>query len=69
MHFLFRNIGTLLVAKFVLSFLNDMADIKDINGTYITLVPKIKDAREMTDFRPISLCNVVYKLISFCFGE
>lgn len=38
-----------------------MADIKDINGTYITIVPKIKDAREMTDFRPISLCNVVYK--------
>ena len=35
-----------------------------INRTNIAPVPKNKNPQRMTDFRPINLCNVVYKLIS-----
>ena len=47
----------------VLDFLNNGNMLPEINHTNIVLIPKVKDPKKMSDFRPISLCNVIYKII------
>lgn len=38
--------------------------VKGLNSSFVTLIPKKEDAIELGDFRPISLINGVYKIIS-----
>ena len=37
-----------------------------VNNTVIVLIPKVDQPLELRDFMPISLCNVIYKVVSKC---
>ena len=50
------------VVNAVLEFLNNGVMLPDLNHTNIVLIPKVKNPEKMFEYRPISLCNVVYKL-------
>ena len=52
------------VVNAVLDFLNNGVMLLDLNHTNIVLIPKVKNPEKMSEYRPISLCNVVYKIIS-----
>lgn len=38
--------------------------MKSLNHTFIAIIPKTKSASKVEHYRPISLCNVTYKIIS-----
>ncbi|XP_062100649.1 uncharacterized protein LOC133806576 [Humulus lupulus] len=46
----------------VLSFLHTCKLLKELNTTTVTLVPKVKCPQNVSDYRPIACCNVVYKI-------
>jgi hypothetical protein len=48
----------------VLQAINDKKIPKGWNETIIVLIPKVDNPKEVSQFRPITLCNVVYKIIS-----
>ena len=52
------------VSRVVLSCLNSTSILRSINHTFITLIPKVHNPERVSNFRPISLCNVIYKIIS-----
>ena len=35
-----------------------------LNHAFLTLIPKVKNPEKVSDFRPIALCYILYKLIS-----
>jgi hypothetical protein len=37
-----------------------------VNDTTIVLIRKIQHLESLKDYRPISLCNVVYKVVTKC---
>ena len=57
------NIGDDIV-KAVLFCLNSKEILPCLNHTYITLIPKVKSLEFVSEFRPIALCNILYKLVS-----
>ena len=52
------------VIKIVLDFLNHGLLLPNFNDTHIVLIPKVKNPTKITQYRPISLSNVVSRLAS-----
>ena len=48
----------------VLSWLNSGTISHPLNHTFITLIPKKKNPSLVSDYHPISLCNVLYKIFA-----
>ena len=53
-----------VVTSTVLDFLNHGMSPPNFNETHIVLIPKINEPKHVSDYRPISLCNVAYKIAS-----
>jgi hypothetical protein len=52
------------IIEAILSCLRDGSLLKKINHTNICLIPKVQNPETVKNFRPISLCNVLYKIIA-----
>lgn len=47
------------IISFVKRWWNGLVDLSEANKTCIVLIPKCDDPKNMTEFRPISCCNVL----------
>lgn len=63
-HRKFWNVVGIDVKHTILDILNNGGDVTAFNHTNIALIPKKKICESPVDYRPISLCNVIYKLVS-----
>jgi hypothetical protein len=52
------------VCSAVRHFLNGGDMPEDVNKTILVLIPKVKQPQDLTQYRPIALCNVLYKIAS-----
>lgn len=52
------------VIAVVRHFFNTWRLLRETKGTFIYLIPKKIDVVKLSDYRPISLCNLLYKFIT-----
>jgi hypothetical protein len=50
--------------RIILQALNSGIIPEGWNDTTVILIPKVDCPESITQYRPISLCNVIYKIIS-----
>ncbi|CAN1125969.1 LINE-1 reverse transcriptase homolog [Linum perenne] len=55
--------------EFVKRCFYDPSTIEAVNDTVLVLLPKVSLPERITQFRPIGLCNVVYKLVTKCLAN
>jgi hypothetical protein len=58
------NIVGQQVCNFVHAVWLNPGKISEVNQTDICLIPKIQHPEYISQFRPISLCNTIYKVVS-----
>lgn len=62
-----------IVGRDVLRLLDDNLNgnktVRNINETIIFLICKVVKTREMTQFRPISFCRVIYKIVAMVWAN
>ena len=61
-HFL-STVKSIIITT-ALNFLNHGIAPPKFHDTHIVLIPNTKNPERVTDYRPISLCNVAYKIAS-----
>ncbi|KAK2660328.1 hypothetical protein Ddye_006861 [Dipteronia dyeriana] len=54
---------------FLNEFNKDKAIVKDLNRSFIALIPKVGNSKTMTDFHPISLIGSMYKVLAKSAGK
>lgn len=60
----FKMIGALLDLRFA-KLSNSSLNVHDnLNFTFIVLIPKVTNPLSVHEYRPINLCNVLYKIIT-----
>lgn len=52
------------VCKAIQNFFTSGKLLKEMNSSFIVLIPKIQNPSAINHYRPISLCNTTYKIIS-----
>lgn len=52
------------IVQFVQDCFNSRSMAKGVNKIFLVLIPKVQHAVTFTQFRPISLCNFLYKIVS-----
>ncbi len=52
------------IVKAIQEFFGEKNLLKEINATFLVLIPKVPGLDSFDNFRPISLCNSFYKIIS-----
>ncbi|KAK4383264.1 hypothetical protein Sango_2792500 [Sesamum angolense] len=52
------------VSNAIIDFFKTGRLLKQLNATLLTLIPKVRTPHSVAEFRPISCCNVIYKVIT-----
>ncbi|KAM1555078.1 hypothetical protein PS1_007619 [Malus domestica] len=52
------------VIRIIKAFWHSGKLIRELNHTNLVLIPKVKCPKNMTQYRPIALCNVIYKILA-----
>ena len=53
-----------LIFGFIVHVRHNSTNITSVNQALLTLVPKTSDASSISQFRPIALCNVIYRILT-----